>query len=71
MKENKTKTYNDGLHKAIEVAKGDLVAVSQWSDFDLNDEVRLGIFSAYKKGYFYIKGSERGYKYCRVVNKNN
>lgn len=48
---------------------GKLVVLSHWSDFDLNDEVRLGILDRVEGNYFYISGSNRGYRYCRSVGK--
>lgn len=47
----------------------DLVVVSHWSDFDLNDAVFLGKFKECRGGYFYIQNSGRGFKYCRKVSR--
>jgi len=54
----------------IEEWIGRLVVVAHWSDFQLEDETRLGILRGVRSGYFYIDGSERGYRHCRVVGDN-
>ena len=54
-------THPDGL------LFGELVVVSQWPDFDLQDAVVLGLFSQYKDGFFYVQMNHRGFKYCRKV----
>lgn len=48
---------------------GKLVVVAHWSDFKLEDATVLGILSRIDSGgYFYIRGSARGYRYMRPVS---
>lgn len=48
--------------------KGKMVAVAHWEDFDLMDAVQLGIFSHYDNDHFYIVGSNRGWRYMKMVS---
>ena len=48
---------------------GRLVVVAHWSDFKLEDGTFLGILERIEDGYFYIVGSKRGFRYCRLVSK--
>jgi len=51
-------------------ACGDLVVVSQFSDFDWPmDAVVMGIFRKYECDQYYIDGTERGYRHCVLVHK--
>lgn len=51
----------------IEGLIGELVVVSHWQDFKLEDATVLGILREYRDGYFYVVGSRRGFRHCRKV----
>lgn len=47
---------------------GELVVVSHWIDFKMEDATKLGILRDVRDGHFYIEGDGRGYRHCRRVN---
>jgi len=48
---------------------GSMVVVSHFKDFDLADQVQVGILERIDGKYFYLQGSKRGWRHCRVVEK--
>jgi hypothetical protein len=51
---------------------GDLVVVSHWSDFDWpRDAVELGRLTEIREGYYYVNGSRRGFKHCKLVHRQS
>jgi hypothetical protein len=46
-----------------------LVVVAHYVDFDLMDATILGRLEKVKEGYFYLHGSNRGYRHCRLVSE--